>query len=103
MVTLQRGDLVPVITSLPDPERPRLAAPLGLRDAHPLYASLSLILAICLGTMGLPHVLVRFYTNPDGRDTRRTTLIVIALLSAFYLLPTIFGVSRSALRRRTCC
>ena len=42
--------------------------------------------------MGLPHVLVRFYTNPDGRDTRRTTLVVIALLSSFYLLPTVFGV-----------
>jgi cation/acetate symporter len=41
--------------------------------------------------MGLPHVLVRFYTNPDGRDTRRTTLVVIVLLSTFYLLPTLFG------------
>ena len=49
-----------------------------LGTAHPLVRSLSLILAICLGTMGLPHVLVRFYTNPDGRDTRRTTLVVIA-------------------------
>ena len=42
--------------------------------------------------MGLPHVLVRFYTNPDGRDTRRTALIVIGLLSVFYQLPTLFGV-----------
>ena len=41
--------------------------------------------------MGLPHVLVRFYTNPDGRNARRTTLIVIVLLSSFYLLPTLFG------------
>ena len=41
--------------------------------------------------MGLPHVLVRFYTNPDGVDTRRTTFVVIVLLSAFYLLPTLFG------------
>ncbi|HEY3632906.1 MAG TPA: hypothetical protein VGL21_18535, partial [Jatrophihabitantaceae bacterium] len=46
---------------------------------------------ICLGTMGLPHVLVRFYTNPDGHDARRTTFIVIGLLSSFYLLPTVFG------------
>jgi cation/acetate symporter len=42
--------------------------------------------------MGLPHVLVRFYTNPDGRDARRTTLAVLALLSMFYLVPTVFGV-----------
>ena len=53
--------------------------------------------------MGLPHVLVRFYTNPDGRDTRRTALIVIGLLSAFYQLPTLFGVVRAPLPARTCC
>ncbi|SDX58803.1 cation/acetate symporter [Modestobacter sp. DSM 44400] len=66
--------------------------PLGSGLEHPLYATLSLIVAICLGTMGLPHVLVRFYTNPDGREARRTALIVIGLLSVFYQLPTVFGV-----------
>ena len=66
--------------------------PLGSGLDHPLYVSLSLIVAICLGTMGLPHVLVRFYTNPDGRNARRTALIVIVLLSVFYQLPTLFGV-----------
>ncbi|TAM83304.1 MAG: cation acetate symporter [Jatrophihabitans sp.] len=90
-VTLERGDVVPVVTSLPAQRNASWLQPLGSGRAHPLYASLSLILAICLGTMGLPHVLVRFYTNPDGRDTRRTTLVVIVLLSAFYLLPTVFG------------
>ena len=37
----------------------------GGRD-QPVYATYSLLLALCFGTMGLPHVLVRFYTNPDG-------------------------------------
>ena len=41
--------------------------------------------------MGLPHVVVRFYTNPDGRAARRTTLVVLALLGAFYLLPPVYG------------
>jgi Na+(H+)/acetate symporter ActP len=91
VVTLQRGQVVPVVTSLPDQPNRSWLRPLGSGKDHPLYASLSLILAICLGTMGLPHVLVRFYTNPDGRDTRRTTFVVIGLLSAFYLLPTVFG------------
>ncbi|MDX6354392.1 MAG: hypothetical protein QOF98_1295 [Streptomyces sp.] len=59
--------------------------------SHPLYAVYSILLATCLGTMGLPHVLVRFYTNPDGRAARRTTLLVLVLLSVFYLLPTIYG------------
>jgi len=36
-------------------------------------------------------VLVRFYTNPDGDAARRTTVIVLVLLSAFYLFPTAIG------------
>jgi Na+(H+)/acetate symporter ActP len=58
---------------------------------HPLYATYSLVLATFLGTMGLPHVLVRFYANPDGAAARRTTLLVLALLGVFYLLPTVYG------------
>ncbi|MEO9139808.1 MAG: cation acetate symporter [Jatrophihabitans sp.] len=91
-VTLQRGDVVPVAASLPAQRTGSWLQPLGSGVDHPLYATLSLILAICLGTMGLPHVLVRFYTNPDGRDARRTTLGVLVLLSLFYLLPTVLGV-----------
>ncbi|QWC86691.1 cation acetate symporter [Nocardioidaceae bacterium] len=56
-----------------------------------LYATWSLVLATFLGTMGLPHVVVRFYTNPDGTAARRTTLTVLGLLGAFYLLPPIYG------------
>lgn len=63
-----------------------------LRGPHSLYSVYSLIVATFLGTMGLPHVLVRFYTNRDGRAARRTTLSVLALLSVFYLLPTMYGV-----------
>ena len=61
-------------------------------DDRGLFATYSLILATFLGTMGLPHVLVRFYTNPDGAAARRTTLVVLALVGAFYLLPTLYGV-----------
>jgi cation/acetate symporter len=63
----------------------------GGRD-HPLYATYSLLLALCFGTMGLPHVLVRFYTNPDGRAARRTTVVVLALLGVFYLFPPLYAV-----------
>ncbi|NES16346.1 MULTISPECIES: cation acetate symporter [Micromonospora] len=61
-------------------------------DDRGLFATYSLILATFLGTMGLPHVLVRFYTNPDGAAARRTTLVVLALVGLFYLLPTLYGV-----------
>ena len=58
---------------------------------HPLYATYALVLATFLGTMGLPHVLVRFYTNPDGAAARRTTLVVLGLLGTFYLVPALYG------------
>ena len=61
-------------------------------DDHPLYRTWSTLLALCLGTMGLPHVLVRYYTNPDGNAARRTTVTVLALLGVFYLFPPIYGV-----------
>ncbi|MGQ5633753.1 MULTISPECIES: sodium/solute symporter [unclassified Streptomyces] len=62
------------------------------RGQHSLYATYGLILATFLGTMGLPHVVVRFYTNPDGRAARRTTVSVLALLGAFYLLIPLYGM-----------
>jgi Na+(H+)/acetate symporter ActP len=59
---------------------------------HPLYRTYALMAALFLGTMGLPHVLVRFYTNPDGRQARRTALIVIGLVGLFYLVPSVHGM-----------
>ena len=52
----------------------------------------SLLLATFLGTMGLPHILVRFYTNPDGSAARRTTVRVLGLLGVFYLFPAVYGL-----------
>ncbi|MBS43688.1 MAG: cation acetate symporter [Nocardioides sp.] len=60
-------------------------------DVAGLYTTYSLILATFLGTMGLPHVVVRFYTSPDGRAARRTTLGVLALVGGFYLLPPAYA------------
>jgi Na+(H+)/acetate symporter ActP len=68
------------------------AAETGGRSDRGLFAAYSLILATFLGTMGLPHVLVRFYTNRDGAAARRTTLVVLGLVGLFYLLPTLYGV-----------
>jgi cation/acetate symporter len=56
-----------------------------------LFRTVSLMVALLFGTLGLPHVLVRFYTNPDGAASRRTTVLVLVLLSVFYLFPTILG------------
>ncbi len=56
-----------------------------------LYTTYSIVVATFLGTVGLPHVVVRFYTNPDGRQARRTTLVVLALLGLFYVLPPVYA------------
>ena len=61
------------------------------RGQRSLLATYSLIVALLLGTMGLPQVLGRYYTDPDGRAARRTTQLVLALLGLFYLLPMASG------------
>jgi Na+(H+)/acetate symporter ActP len=66
--------------------------PFTVAGPDAVYRAVSLLLALLLGTLGLPHVLVRFYTNPDGPAARRTTLIVLCLLSGFYLFPVAIGM-----------
>jgi cation/acetate symporter len=83
------GDPVPRVSTVDATFGPDWLRPGG--DGT-LFSTYSLILATFLGTMGLPHVLVRFYTNPDGAAARRTTLVVLGLVGLFYLLPTLYGV-----------
>jgi Na+(H+)/acetate symporter ActP len=64
----------------------------GTEGSHPLLATYGVIIATLFGAIGLPHILVRFYTNPDGEAARRTTLIVVLLLSVFYLFPAALAV-----------
>jgi Na+(H+)/acetate symporter ActP len=65
-------------------------------DASPVFVY-SLLIATFLGTMGLPHILVRFYTNPDGPAARRTTVRVLGMLGLFYLFPAVYGLLGRAL------
>jgi Na+(H+)/acetate symporter ActP len=92
VIRLEAGAATPVVDGAPTTGEGWIASGGGLGGRQPLFEVLSLIIATFLGTMGLPHVLVRFYTNPDGRSSRRTALAVIALLSLFYLFPTVLGV-----------
>jgi Na+(H+)/acetate symporter ActP len=57
-----------------------------------LLYTYSLIIALVCGTAGLPHILVRFYTNPDGVAAKRTTMWVMILIGIFYVFPPVFGV-----------
>lgn len=89
-VDFPEGAAVPHADTLTSVSGESWVTALGSGDLG-MYTTYSLILALFLGTMGLPHVLVRFYTNPDGRAARRTTLTVLALLGLFYLFPTVYG------------
>jgi len=70
------------------------AAGLSPEEARPLSLlyTFSLIVALVCGTAGLPHILVRFYTNPDGIAAKKTTMWVMILIGVFYVFPPIFGV-----------
>lgn len=91
VVTLAPGARTPVVAGAPTAGDDWLDGA-GLGGEHRLYQVISIMVATFLGAMGLPHVLVRFYTNPDGRAARRTALAVIALLGVFYLFPALLGI-----------
>ena len=91
MVAMAAGAHTPVVTGAPTSGAEWVRSGSGVGGSHPLYQVLSIIVATFLGVMGLPHVLVRFYTNPDGRAARRSALTVIALLGVFYAFPTLLA------------
>ncbi len=69
-------------------------APFGTltsKHGYPLLYTYSLIIALICGTAGLPHILVRFYTNPDGRSAKKTTFWVMVLIGVFYFFTPIWG------------
>ncbi|WP_137144077.1 cation acetate symporter [Mycolicibacterium sp. CR10] len=58
---------------------------------------ISLAIALVLGTAGLPHVLMRFYTVPTAKEARRSVVWAIALIGAFYLFTLVLGYGAAAL------
>src|SRR3954452_11642420 len=58
---------------------------------------ISLGLALVLGTAGLPHVLMRFYTVPTAKDARRSVVWAIWLIGIFYLFSLVIGYGAGAL------
>ncbi|HEY1917076.1 MAG TPA: cation acetate symporter [Streptosporangiaceae bacterium] len=94
-LTFTAGTPVPTRLGLVPTHTPAWDSPfvaIGSDGAHPIAATYGLIVATFFGAIGLPHILVRFYTNRDGDAARRTTLIVLLLLSLFYVFPAILGV-----------
>ncbi|MGQ0632356.1 MAG: solute symporter family protein [Sporichthyaceae bacterium] len=58
---------------------------------------ISLALALVLGTAGLPHILIRFYTVPTAKDARISVMWAIAIIGGFYLCTLVLGFGAAAL------
>lgn len=56
----------------------------------------SLGLSLVLGTAGLPHVLMRFYTVPTAKEARKSVTWAIVLIGSFYLLTLVLGYAAAA-------
>jgi cation/acetate symporter len=75
----------------------------GLRyatEAQGLTGKIDLIslgLALVLGTAGLPHILIRFYTVPTSREARKSVLWAIGIIGTFYLMTLALGFGAAAL------
>ncbi|GAA1137188.1 solute symporter family protein [Nesterenkonia lutea] len=72
----------------------------GLQYGADLFTKLdfmSLGIALVLGTAALPHVLIRFYTVPTAKDARKSVVVAIALIGAFYLFTLVLGYGAAAL------
>ncbi|MCC7123627.1 MAG: cation/acetate symporter ActP [Acidobacteria bacterium] len=62
--------------------------------------AVSLGLALMFGLLGLPHILMRFYTVPDARAARTSVLYATGLIGYFYLIIPIVGFGAAALLGR---
>ncbi|MGQ0576805.1 MAG: sodium/solute symporter [Pseudonocardia sp.] len=90
-LSFDAGAPVPTVAGAPPTEAAWQEPMTGSAD-HQLLEIYSILIAGFLGTMGLPHVLVRFYTNPDGGAARRTAVAVLAMIGGFYMLVVLVGV-----------
>ncbi|WP_432138219.1 MULTISPECIES: solute symporter family protein [unclassified Streptomyces] len=58
---------------------------------------ISLSIALVLGTAGLPHILIRFYTVPTAKAARKSVIWAIGLIGSFYLMTLALGFGAAAL------
>ncbi len=57
-----------------------------------LTESISMLIGLSLGTLGLPHILLRFYTNPSAKEARYSALFAICIASTFFAIALYLGV-----------
>jgi cation/acetate symporter len=87
-----------VATMLGDPAKNMSAVELGQRFLEPglLFKNpidqVSLGMALVLGTAGLPHILMRFFTVPTAQAARKSVIWAMAIIGGFYVLTLFLGL-----------
>ncbi|MEN9603931.1 MAG: hypothetical protein RLZZ06_1041 [Actinomycetota bacterium] len=93
---LKFGKVMPIDPTLP-------AEGANINQIATLWSKLDLIslgLALVLGTAGLPHILIRFYTVPNSKAARKSVNWAIGNIGAFYLMTIALGFGAAALIKR---
>ncbi|MEM7093269.1 MAG: cation acetate symporter [Actinomycetota bacterium] len=68
-----------------------------LAGGHPRYFAIASLISQAFGIMGMPHIVVRFYTNPNGREARRTSVWFMLMIVPYYaMLPLLGANARNA-------
>jgi cation/acetate symporter len=62
----------------------------GLFLTNPLD-QISLGMALVLGTAGMPHILMRFFTVPTAQAARKSVIVAMFIIGSFYILTTLLG------------
>jgi cation/acetate symporter len=55
------------------------------------WDQISLGMALVLGTAGLPHILMRFFTVPTAQQARKSVIWAMAIIGGFYVLTLFLG------------
>src|ERR1051325_2642062 len=66
-----------------------------------LLENVSLGMALILGTAGLPHILMRFFTVPDAKAARQSVAWAMGLIGSFYIMTTFLGFGAATLVGKT--
>lgn len=83
-------------------EQVKIGTPLGdqfFMPGHLLGNPLeviSLYVALILGTAGLPHILIRFYTVKNASEVRKSVLTASWIIGLFYLMTLVLGLGTAA-------
>jgi cation/acetate symporter len=101
------GSLFDAIAGVKDPKsglnftQPGILYPYGKAQVwgidKALLENLSLGMALILGTAGLPHILMRFFTVPDAKAARQSVAWAMGLIGSFYIMTTFLGFGAAVL------